>query len=258
MSAERSSGGWFGGRAALVTGGGSGLGETICARLGEQGGRVVVADVDGDAAGRVAKEVGGRAVTGDVTRAADVRDMVRAARDLGPLRALVLSAAIETSTPAVECGDDEGQRVLDVNLKGPFLVMREAVPAMIDAGGGSIVALGSVLGLMAAPGYPAYVASKAALVNLCKQVAIEHAPDGVRVNVVAPSATDSGLFKKMSERSGDTDALRKKVAAGMPMHRLGTADEVADAVLFLLSDAATYVSGTVLPVDGAMAARRPV
>lgn len=255
---DTTNGGGFDGRAALVTGGGSGLGEVIARRLAQRGARVVVADVDGDAAERVAKELDARAVAGDVTQAADVRAMVSATRELGPLRALVLSAAIETSTPAVDCSDDEWQRVLDVNLKGAFLVMRESVPAMVDAGGGSIVALGSVLGLMAAPGYPAYVTSKAALVNLCKQVAIEHAPDGVRVNVVAPSATDSGLFKKMSERSGDADALREKVAAGMPMRRLGTADEVADAVLFLLSDAATYVSGTVLPVDGAMAARRPV
>jgi NAD(P)-dependent dehydrogenase (short-subunit alcohol dehydrogenase family) len=248
----------FAGRVALVTGGGSGLGEVISRRLANEGAAVVVADVDGDAANRVAHELNARAVVGDVTESAAVREMVAAARDLGPLRALVLSAAIETSTPAVECSDDEWQRVLDVNLKGPFLCMREAMPAMVEAGGGSIVALGSSLGLMAAPGYPAYVTSKGALVNLCKQVAIEHAPDGVRVNLVAPSATDVGLFRKMSERTDDPEGLRQRVAASMPMRRLGTADEVANVVLFLLSDASAYVSGTVIPVDGGSAARRPV
>jgi len=248
----------FDGRAALVTGGGSGLGEAISGALAEQGAQVVVADVDGEAARRVADDVNGRAVEGDVTNAEAVRAMVAAARQLAPLRALVLSAAVETRTPAVQCTDEEWQRVLDVNLKGPFLCMREAVPVMIDAGGGSIVALGSVLGLMAAPGYPAYVSSKGALVNLCKQVAIEHAPNGVRVNVVAPSATDVGLFRKMSERSDDPQRLRDKIAAGMPMRRLGTADDVSAAVLFLLSDASSYISGTVIPVDGGMAARRPL
>ncbi|MBV8950394.1 MAG: glucose 1-dehydrogenase [Actinobacteria bacterium] len=246
------------GRVALVTGGGSGLGEAISRRLAEEGARVVVADVDGDAAARVAAGVDGRAIAGDVCSTDDVRRMVAAASDLGPLRALVLAAAIETKTPAVECSDDEWQRVLDVNLKGPFVCMREAVPAMVAAGGGSIVALGSVLGLMASPGYPAYVASKGALVNLCKQVAIEHAPDQVRVNVVAPSAVDAGLFRKMTERTDDPEGLKARIAATMPMRRLGTADEVGATVAFLLSDGAAYISGTVIPVDGAMAARRPV
>ena len=121
-----------------------------------------------------------------------------------------------------------------------------------------MIALGSTLGLIVAPGHPAYCASKGALVNLCKQAAIEHAPDDVRVNVLAPSATDTGLFMKFSAQAPDPEALRAQIAANVPMKRLGTGDEVCDAVVFLASDASTYLSGAVIPLDGGLAARRIV
>src|SRR6185436_9993434 len=98
----------------------------------------------------------------------------------------------------VDCSDEDWRRVLDVNLKGPFLCMRATVPHLVRAGGGSIVALGSTLGLIVAPQYAAYCASKFGLTNLCKQVAIEHARDGVRANVVAPAACDTGLFMRLT------------------------------------------------------------
>jgi NAD(P)-dependent dehydrogenase (short-subunit alcohol dehydrogenase family) len=129
---------------------------------------------------------------------------------------------------------------------------------MVEGGGGSVVALGSTLGLIVAPGHPAYCASKGALLNLCKQAAIEHAPDGVRINMLAPSATDTGLFMKYSEQAPDPEALRAQIAANVPMHRLGTGDEVCDAVSFLAGEHSTYLSGAVLPLDGALAARRTV
>ena len=116
--------------------------------------------------------------------------------------------------------------------------------------------LGSVLGSIGAPGYAAYCASKGALVNLAKQAAIEHAPDGVRVNVVSPSATDTGLFMQVAAQAPDPDAIIEMVASRNPMGRLGTAAEVCDTVAFLASDQSTYISGTVLALDGAMAARR--
>jgi NAD(P)-dependent dehydrogenase (short-subunit alcohol dehydrogenase family) len=251
----------FEGSAALVTGGGSGLGRLIAGALAHEGATVVVADIDAEAAKEAVQAItaeGGAAVpvVGDVSRMADVQAMVRAATSAGPLKVLVLSAAVEVRKSVVESTDEEWQRVIDTNLKGPFLCMHEALPVM--APGGSVVALGSVLGLMAAPGFPAYTASKGALVNLCKQAAIEHAADGVRVNVVAPSATDTGLFMKTAAQSDDPDGVRRRVAAGSPMGRLGRAQEVVDTVLFLASDAAAYISGTVIPVDGGAAARRVV
>jgi NAD(P)-dependent dehydrogenase (short-subunit alcohol dehydrogenase family) len=156
----------------------------------------------------------------------------------------------------LDCSDEEWKRVVDTNLKGPFLCMRAAIPVMAAAGGGAVVALGSTLGLMAAPGYPAYCASKGALINLCKQAAIEHARDNVRVNVVAPSAMEAGLFLKMTAAAEDPERLRRRVAAGVPLGRLGRADDVTEAVMFLASDAAGYISGSVLAIDGGLAARR--
>ncbi len=248
-------------RVALVAGGASGLGEAICHRFAAEGAAVVVADLDGTGAERVAAEIratGAVAVGApcDVTNRADVEATVEVAKAMGRLGVLVLSAAIESFTPVVELSDDEWQHVLDVNLKGPFLCMRATIPVMVANGGGSVIALGSTLGLIVAPGHPAYCASKGALVNLCKQAAIEHAPDNVRVNLLAPSATDTGLFMKVSGQAPDPEALRAKVAAGMPMKRLGRAEEVCDAVVFLASDQSTYLSGAVVPLDGGLAARR--
>ena len=248
-------------KVAVVTGGASGLGEAICHRFAAEGAAVVVADIDAEGAERVAEEIdatGHAAISApcDVTNRNDVEAMVQIAKAIGRLRVLVLSAAIESFTPVVDLGDDEWQRVLDVNLKGPFLSMRAAIPVMVENGGGSVIVLGSMLGLIVAPGYPAYCASKGALVNLCKQAAIEHAPDGVRVNVLAPSATETGLFLKVSGQAPDPDAVRAKVAAGTPMERLGRAEDVCDAALFLASDESTYLSGAVIPLDGGLAARR--
>jgi NAD(P)-dependent dehydrogenase (short-subunit alcohol dehydrogenase family) len=120
------------------------------------------------------------------------------------------------------------------------------------------VLLGSVLGAIGSPGYAAYCASKGALVNLAKQAAIEHAPDQVRVNVVSPSATDTGLFARVAARSDDPERMMQMVARNTPMQRLGTAAEVAATVAFLCSDGAGFISGTVIPLDGGMAARRIV
>jgi len=156
----------------------------------------------------------------------------------------------------IDLSDEEWQHILDVDLKGPFLAIRAGIPHLIANGGGSVIALGSTLGLIVAPGHPAYCAAKGALVNLCKQAAIEHAPDNVRVNVLAPSATDTGLFWKVSEASDDPDGMRSRIANANPMKRLGTADEVCDAAVFLASDQSTYLSGTVIALDGGMAARR--
>lgn len=249
------------GQVAIVTGGASGLGEAIAHRFAIEGADVVIADIDVPGSQAVADAIvakGGNAlaVTCDVTKSGEVDAMVAAAARLGPIGVLVLSAAIESMVPLVDLADEEWRLVLDVNLKGPFLCMRAAIPHMVERGGGSVIAMGSTLGLIVAPGHPVYCASKGALVNLCKQAAIEHAPDNVRINVLAPSATTTGLFMKHSARAPDPDALRAQIAANMPMKRLGTAEDVCNAVMFLASDQSTYLSGAVLPLDGGLAARR--
>jgi NAD(P)-dependent dehydrogenase (short-subunit alcohol dehydrogenase family) len=220
-----------------------------------------VAVVDADAAGarRVADTIraaGGSAVpvAADVTREADVVRAIESATALAPLRALVLSAAIEHRAELLETSDADWQRVLDVNLKGPWLCIKHALARM--PAGGAIVALGSTLGLIASPAYPAYIASKGALANLCKLAAADAAASGIRINLVAPSATDTGLFMRVSQRAPDPEGLRQQVAASSPLKRLGRGAEVVETVLFLLGEGAGYISGAVVPVDGGLAMRR--
>jgi NAD(P)-dependent dehydrogenase (short-subunit alcohol dehydrogenase family) len=234
-------------RVCLVTGGASELGAAVTAQLRSEGWDVVVADLD---------DAGPGSVRCDVRVDSDVAAAVAAATERGPLRGLVLSAAVETRSPIVECSDDDWRRVIDTNLKGPFLCMKHAVPAMVAAGGGSIVAMGSTLGAIVAPQYPAYCASKYALTNLCKQVAIEHARDAVRANVLSLGPTDTGLFVRLTDMAPDPEAVRAGVAANLPMARLGRASEVCAAVSFLLDDGSAWTSGAVLPLDGGLAARR--
>jgi NAD(P)-dependent dehydrogenase (short-subunit alcohol dehydrogenase family) len=232
---------------ALVTGAASGLGAAVADRLHDDGYEIVGADLDADESW---------IEQCDVRSDAEVRRVVESASSKGPLRAMVLSAAVETRSAIVDCADDDWQRVIDTNLKGPFLCMRHAVPAMVEAGGGSIVAMGSTLGSIVAPQYPAYCASKFGLTNLCKQVAIEHAGDGVRVNVLSLGPTDTGLFVRLTDMAPDPERVRAGVAANLPMRRLGRAEEVCAAVSFLVSDGAAFTSGAVIPLDGGLAARR--
>jgi NAD(P)-dependent dehydrogenase (short-subunit alcohol dehydrogenase family) len=243
---------------AIVAGGASGLGEAIAHGLAARGDRVLVADIDGEGAARVAKSIGDTAEAheADIRVDRDVERLIAAAADAGGLHSLVLSAAVETRASIVDCTDDDWQRVVDTNLKGAFLCLRRGIPLMVASGGGGVVALGSVLGSIVAPQYAAYCASKTALVNLCKQAAIEHAPDGVRVNVVSPSACEAGLFMQVTSMAPDPDAVRRMVASNTPMKRLGTAADVVNAVLFLTSEQSSYISGAVIPLDGGMAARR--
>jgi NAD(P)-dependent dehydrogenase (short-subunit alcohol dehydrogenase family) len=250
------------GPVAVVTGGASGLGEAVVSRLTAERYRVVVADVDEPRAQQVSDNLvaAGRAcdaMTVDVTSEGEVAACFDAVMEKhGRLDALVCSAAVETRASVVDCDDDEWQRVLDVNLKGPFLCMKHGIPPISRSGGGAVVLLGSVLGVIGSPGYAAYCASKGALNNLAKQAAIEHAPEGVRVNVVSPSATDTGLFARVAAQTPDPQGMREMVARNTPMGRLGRAEEVAATVAFLCSPGAAFISGTVVPLDGAMAARR--
>jgi meso-butanediol dehydrogenase/(S,S)-butanediol dehydrogenase/diacetyl reductase len=247
---------------AIVTGGAHGLGEAVVGRFARDGWVVVIADINEPAARHladtlIAEGLTVEAMTLDVTSEAQVAAVVDATIGrYGRLDALVCSAAIEVRASIVDCTDDDWQRVLDVNLKGPFLCMKRALPHLAS-GGGAVVLLGSVLGAIGTPGYPAYSASKGALNNLCKQAAIEHAADGVRVNVVSPSATDTGLFMEMASRAPNPEAVIEMVTRNSPMQRLGTGREVADTVAFLCSPGAAYISGAIIPVDGALAARRP-
>lgn len=250
------------GRVAVVTGGGSGLGAATARALAAEGAHVIVADIDDAAATRVALELAdaghdGESSVVDVTHEGEVAAMFEAiVEQHGRLDLLVCSAAVETRASVVDTTDAMWRHVLDVNLKGPFLCMKYGLPPMAATGGGSVVLLGSVLGAIGSPGYAAYCASKGALVNLAKQAAIEHAPDGIRVNVVSPSACETGLFLEMVSRAPDPEGIKRMVAERTPMGRLGTEEDVVASIMFLVGEGSTYVSGTTIPLDGGLASRR--
>jgi NAD(P)-dependent dehydrogenase (short-subunit alcohol dehydrogenase family) len=250
------------GKLAVVTGGGSGLGAATARRLAAEGAHVVVADIDDERAERGAAAItddgnDGESSIVDVAHEGEVAAMFEAiAEQHGRLDLLVCSAAVETRASVVDTTDEMWRHVLDVNLKGPFLCMKYGIPPMIASGGGSVVLLGSILGAIGSPGYAAYCASKGALVNLAKQAAVEHAPDGIRVNVVSPSACETGLFLEMVSQAPDPEAIKRIVADRTPMGRLGTEADVVDTIMFLVGDGASYISGTTIPLDGGMASRR--
>jgi NAD(P)-dependent dehydrogenase (short-subunit alcohol dehydrogenase family) len=250
------------GRVTLVTGGASGLGEAMVGRFAADGDTVIIADIDELKARQIADNLNAlsraaEAMTVDVTSEGEVAAMVDDINERhGRLDVMVCSAAVETRSSVVECTDADWQHVIDVNLKGPFLCMKHGIPRIAESGGGAVVLLGSTLGHIGQPGYSAYCASKGALVNLAKQAAIEHAGQGVRVNVVSPSACDTGLFMEVVRKAPDPDAILRLVAGSNPTGRLGTAGEVAATVAFLASPGGAYISGAAIPVDGGLAARR--
>ncbi|MEJ2890624.1 SDR family oxidoreductase [Actinomycetospora aeridis] len=244
------------GRVAVVTGGASGIGRATARRFVDAGASVVVADRDGDGAERVAEELGDAAVAGtvDVTHPAQVdAAMALAESRFGRLDVLSCNAGLATSpTPALDADPDEFARVLAVNVTGQWLCVRAAVPAMRRAGCGAVTITGSVMGERARPGFGAYAASKAAVNHLAKVLALELAPDGIRVNCLAPVATDTPMLKSFLGPD-DPERARAAFIAGIPLGRLAEPEDIADAAVFLASDAARFLTGVVLPVDGGRA-----
>lgn len=249
-------GGLVDGKAALVTGGGSGIGRATVLALAREGARVLVADLDDELGEAVAKEAGGetRFVRTDVTGEEDVRAMVAAALEaFGRLDCAVNNAGITGGMGLVQDVSLEAwSRTLLVNLTGVFLCLKHEIPALRAGGGGAVVNVASGAGVIAVPGLSPYCASKHGVLGLTKTAAVENAATGVRVNALCPGSTDTPMLR--SAMQGNPQ-LEKLILGNTPAGRLGRAEEVAEAALWLCSDRASFVNGEAMLVDGGAIAR---
>jgi NAD(P)-dependent dehydrogenase (short-subunit alcohol dehydrogenase family) len=245
--------GRFVGRVGLVTGAASGLGRDAALALAREGARLVLFDRDEGGLAAVAAECGGAvAVAGDVSAAADLGRAAAALDALGPVRLLVTAAGvIGPVKPLAEVEEAEWDRLFAVNVKGTWLALKAVLPRMVAAGGGAVVTIASGAGLVGNAVFPAYSASKGAVVLMTRSVATAHAAQGIRANAVCPGQIETPMLASVFAAAGDQAAEREAAfRARNPSGRFGTPPEVTAAVLFLLPDAASYVNGVAMPVDG--------
>jgi 3-oxoacyl-[acyl-carrier protein] reductase len=239
------------GKVALVTGGSRGIGRGIAQTLADAGASVALTyreRADEAAAVVAALPQPGLALQADVRDRASVRAAIAATEsELGPLSVLVANAGINKPTDFDQVTDEDWDEILDVNLRGPFVCAQEALPALRRAGGGSIVMIGSVSGQYGGPRTAHYAASKAGLISLAQVVARFGAKDGIRCNTVA-----AGLIESEMGQSGLAAPSVQAAASGIVLGRLGTPAEVANAVVFLASDASSYVTAQTLNVNGGL------
>jgi NAD(P)-dependent dehydrogenase (short-subunit alcohol dehydrogenase family) len=234
------------GHAAIVTGGAAGIGAATARRLAARGAIVAVLDRDGDAAAAVAKEAGGHAFQVDVTDAAATTEAVGAAATaMGDLTDVVANAGFGLNKPLHRYSDDEWRLVVGVNLDGTFHTLRAAIPLLLESGGGNIVTVASLNAARPLQGEAPYSAAKAGVVNLTRTAALEYAPT-IRANCVSPGMIATALTAIIT----DDPAFTAVAEGGTPLGRIGTAEEVADVITFLCSDAARYITGQEIVVDG--------
>jgi 3-oxoacyl-[acyl-carrier protein] reductase len=241
------------GKTALVTGGASGFGAEIVRSYVREGARVVILDLNEDGAKAVAKETGGEtlAVGGDVTRQADIEKAVRSAVDaFGKLDIVVNNAGWTfRNKPLMEVTEEEFDRVFAINVKSIFLMTNAVVPVMRKQGGGNIINVGSTAGVRPRPGLTWYNATKGAVNLMSKSMAVELAPDKIRVNCIAPVMGETALLEAFMGVK-DTPENRAKFLATIPLGRLATPVDIANACVYLGSDDSAFITGVILPVDG--------
>jgi NAD(P)-dependent dehydrogenase (short-subunit alcohol dehydrogenase family) len=238
------------GRGAVVTGGGSGIGRATARRFAEHGARVAVVDVDGDAAEKVAAEIDGVAYALDVTDYDALSGaMADAAQRFGGIAYLYNNAGGSFLAPLHEFPVDEWERIVDLNLTAVFYGFRAGAPLIRAAGGGAIVSTASISGTRPAAGEAPYSAAKAAVAALSATAALEYAPD-IRVNAVSPGMIHTAMTDLLLTDRGMNEAAW--MVEKTPLARVGTPEDVADVVLFLCSDAARFVTGQNIVVDGGM------
>ena len=247
------------GKVAIVTGGASGIGRATAFAFAREGSAVVVSDVtekDGEQTAVDIRQSGGQAmfIRADVSCMADVEALVSSAVDrYGRLDCACNNAGIEGAVaPTAECTEENWNRVIEINLKGSWLCMKCEIPQMFRQGGGAIVNMASVAGLVGFRELPAYCASKGGVVQLTKTAALEYATDGIRINCICPG----GIHTPMLDRIEAVGPQMKEALLAMhPIGRIGTPEEVAEAVVWLCSDAASFITGHALVIDGGFMAQ---
>jgi NAD(P)-dependent dehydrogenase (short-subunit alcohol dehydrogenase family) len=241
---------------ALITGGASGIGQETALLFAREGAAVAVVDVDDSGGETVVRRVvdsGGRAtfVQCDVTCAEDCRRAVQYAVDeLGGLDILFNNAGIIRRSTVLDTTEEDWDLVMAVNLKSIFLLSKEAIPIMAQAGGGVIINTASGWGLVGGRRAVSYCASKGAVVNLTRAMALDHGGENIRVNCVCPGDTDTPLLHAEARQLGQPERQFLAESAQRPLQRIGSPEEIAQAVLYLASDASSFVTGTALVVDG--------
>jgi NAD(P)-dependent dehydrogenase (short-subunit alcohol dehydrogenase family) len=244
------------GKTALITGGAGGIGRATALLLAREGAAVGIVDLNQEAGQGVAREIstaGGRAIfeRADVTLAPDCRRVVeRAVHEFGGIHILFNNAGIIRRASAVEISEEDWDGVMAVNVKSVFLVSREVIPIMVRAEGGSIINTASGWGLAGGPRAVAYCASKGAVVLMTKAMAIDHGRQKIRVNCICPGDTDTAMLRSEARQLGEAEDRFLASSANRPLGRVGKPEEIARAVLYLASDAASFVTGAAVVVDG--------
>lgn len=244
------------GKVAIITGGASGIGRATALLFAREGAAVAIADLNQQAGESVAAEIialGGRALfePADVTSASDGGRVVdRVLREFGSIHVLFNNAGIIRRASVVELSENDWDRVMSVNVKSIYLMSREVIPAMAKGGGGSIINTASGWGLVGGPRAAVYCASKGAVVLLTKAMAIDHGPQKIRVNCICPGDTNTAMLRSEAQQLGEREDRFLTESARRPLGRVGQPEEIAQAVLYLASDASSFVTGTALVVDG--------
>lgn len=252
----------FEGKAALVTGAASGIGRATALAFAREGAKVLVADVaveGGEETVRMIKDLGADAafVKADVSVEAEVAEMVaEAVGRFGGLDVAVNNAGIEGAlAPTAEYPEETWERVIAINLTGVWRSMRHEIPELLKRGGGAIVNVASILGVVGFANAPAYTAAKHGVVGLTKVAAMEYAPQGIRINVVGPGFIETPMVMERGVEAGRHPDVQAQIAQLHPIGRMGKPEEIADAILFLASEQATFIAGHSLIVDGAYTAQ---
>ncbi len=250
------------GKVALITGGGTGIGTAITERFVKEGAKVCITGRRKELLDKVAQSLPKGTITtfpGDVSKEKDVAQMVEKTVSFGgKLDILVNNAAISSQVPVADLSLKEWQEVFDVNLTGPFLLIKASIPHMIKAGGGSIINIASVGGLRSLPLFQAYCTSKAGLIMLTQQVALDYGPQKIRCNAVCPGGIKTDMTEKEFGQIGkilgmDTDSFFAMISKALPLQRFGQPPEIGGVCTFLASDDSSFMTGAALVIDAGTA-----